>query len=98
MRTTEKEKRHRSSDAFVGVEFVTADKQKKNVAVESAEVYHLSRNYQAQVQRALHDVRIRYYEVLGVEKSPAVAGRMMTFADEGLPMTVQLLQSRQFTS
>ena len=91
----DKSGKSRSSGVFVGQEFVTAGKQKKAVAVESAEVNRLSWNYQAQVQRVLNDVRIRYYEVLGAEKSLAVAGRMMTIAEEGLTMTEQLLKARQ---
>ena len=55
----------------------------------------LSWNYQAHVQRALNGGRIRCYEVLGAEKSLAVAGRMMmTIAEEGLSTTEQLLEAR----
>ena len=85
----------RSSGAFFGQEIVTAKKRQKAQAVEAEEVNRLSWQYQAQVQRVLNDVRIRYFEVLGAEQSAKVAGRLVTIAADGLTTTEKLYEARQ---
>lgn len=85
----------RSSGAFFGQEIVTAKKRQKAQAVEAEEVNRLSWQYQAQVGRVLNDVRIRYYDVLGAEKSATVASRLVVIAQDGLTTTEKLHEARQ---
>ena len=85
----------RSQGVFVGQEFVTAKKRQKAQAVQSAEVDRLSWQYQAQVQRVVNDVRIRYYDVLGAEQSVKMADRLVGIAENGLKTTEKLFEARQ---
>lgn len=84
-----------SQGLFVGQEIVTAGKRQKAQAVHSAEVQQLSWQYQAQSQRVLNDVRIRYYDVLGAEQSVKMAEKLVTVAEEGLETTETLFEARQ---
>lgn len=85
----------RSSGAFFGQEIVTAQKRQKAQAVQAEEVNRLSWQYQAQIQRVLNDVRIRYYDVFGAEESVTVAGRLVLIAADGLATTEKLYEARQ---
>jgi cobalt-zinc-cadmium efflux system outer membrane protein len=85
----------RTQGVFVGQEFVTAKKRQKAQAVQSADVDRLSWQYQAQVQRVVNDVRIRYYDVLGAEQSVKLAGRLVDIAEKGAKTTEDLFEARQ---
>lgn len=85
----------RSAGAFFGQEIVTAKKLQKLQAVEAEEVNRLSWQYQAQMQRVLNDVRIRYYDVLGAEQSAKMAARLVTLSEDGLKTTEKLYDIRQ---
>lgn len=85
----------RSSGGFFGQEIVTARKLSKAQAVHAEEVNRLAWQHQAQIHRVVNDVRIRYYEVLGAERSVQVAGRLVTIAEDGLATTEKLHEVRQ---
>ncbi len=85
----------RSSGVFFGQEIVTGKKRQKAQAVEAREVNRMTWQYQAQVKRVLNDVRIRYYDVLGSEKSAQVAQRLVVISEDGLTTTEKLYEVRQ---
>ena len=87
--------RSRSSGVFIGQEIVTAKKRQKAQAVESADVNRLKWQSQAQLQRVLNDVRIRYFDVLGSQQAEVVASRLVAIAEDGLSMTEKLYEARQ---
>lgn len=85
----------RTSGVFVGQEVVLGKKLQKARAVQNEEVNRLSWQYQAQVLRVINDVRIRYYDVLGTERSVKMSTRLVKIAESGLSTTEKLQQSRQ---
>lgn len=85
----------RSAGIFFGQEIVTAKKRQKSQAVEAEEINRLSWQYQAQIQRVLNDVRIRYYEVLGSQRSIEVAEKLVKIASDGVKTTTDLYQAKQ---
>lgn len=87
----------RSSGVFFGQEIVTAGKRQKAQAVHAQEVNKLTWQYEAQVQRVMNDVRIRYYDAVGAEQSAKMAARLVTIAEDGLAMTEKLLVAKQAT-
>ena len=87
----------RSSGVFFGQEIVTAKKRQKAQAVFAEDVNRLSWQYQAQAQRVINDVRIRYYDALGAEQSAKVARRLVTIAEDGLATTEKLHKAGQAT-
>lgn len=61
-----------SNGIFLSQEFVTAQKIPLAQAADSQEIKRLQWDQEAQRMRVLNDVRIRYYEVLGAQRSVAV--------------------------
>jgi len=85
----------RSQGIFAGQEFVTAKKLQKAQAVQAAAVDQQSWQYHAQTQRVMNDVRIRYFDVLGAERSVQVSANLVKLAEEGLKATEKLHDARQ---
>jgi cobalt-zinc-cadmium efflux system outer membrane protein len=85
----------RTAGAFFGQEIVTRQKLKKAVDAEAWEVERGNLNYQAQTQRVLNDVQLRYLEVLGAQQSLQLANRLVQIAERGLSATEKLYEAKQ---
>ncbi|MES2794145.1 MAG: TolC family protein [Planctomycetota bacterium] len=85
----------RSSGAFFGQEIVTKQKLRKARDSESWEVERGNLNYQAQTQRVLNDVELRYLDLLGAQQSLQLAHRLVQIAQRGLTATEKLYDAKQ---
>ena len=77
----------RSSGIFVGQEIVTAGKLRKARNAESWEVERGNWNYQAQTQRVLNDVQLRFLEVLAAGEGLKLAEQLTAIAKRGVDVT-----------
>jgi cobalt-zinc-cadmium efflux system outer membrane protein len=83
-----------SNGAFFSQEIVTAGKLKKAQAWEANEVNKVSWDLEAQRQRVLTDVKIRYYDVLGAQHSVVTLKKLEAIAERGLATVRQLFDAR----
>lgn len=69
---------------FFGQEFVTGGKLRLARDVASNDVERLNWQYEAQLQKVLTDVRLRFYEVLGAQREIEIATQLQDVAQEGV--------------
>lgn len=87
--------RARTDGVFFGQEIVTAGKLRKSRAVEAQEVERVRWEREAQQQRVLNDVEIRFYEVLGSQQAVRIATQLARLAEDGLTTTQKLHDAQQ---
>lgn len=78
---------------FLSQEFVTAGKRRLAQAWEANEIEWRSWQLNAQQQRVVNDVRIRYYEALGAQRLVKETKELKHIADQGLDVTNRLLKA-----
>lgn len=83
-----------SNGIFLSQEFVTAQKIPLAQAADSQEIKRLQWDQEAQRMRVLNDVRIRYYEVLGAQRSVAVNRELERLALEHLAAAEKLFEGK----
>lgn len=76
----------RTNGGFVQQTFVTAGKLRLAREQEEFGIADACQGLEAQRQRVLNDVRIRYFETLGAQHTVAVASAMESLASEGLDL------------
>ena len=81
-----------SNGVFFSQEIVTA--RKLDCAKQSAaiEIRRYQWDYEAQQQRILNDLKIRYYEVLGAQESLAVMDRLVKIAERSLQIAEKRME------
>lgn len=82
-----------SNGAFLSQEFVTANKLGLAKTWQAYDVERISWEAEAQRQRVLNDIAIRFYEVLGAQEAVAVATELESIAAEGLAGAKALMES-----
>ena len=85
----------RTSGVFVGQEIVTAGKLRKARNAESWEVERGNWNYQAQTQRVLNDVQLRFLEVLAAKEGLKLAEQLTALAKRGVDVTQRAFDANQ---
>lgn len=83
-----------SNGAFYSQEFVTAGKLKKAQNWEANEVNKVAWDLEAQRQRVMTDVKIRYYDVLGAQHAVLTLKKLEGIADRGLETVRKLFDAR----
>ena len=83
----------RTNGLFLSQEIVTAKKRQLSRAVEAREIQRLSWEQEAQRQRVLNDLRIRYYEVLGAQQAILISRDLLGVAEEGVRIADELLKA-----
>ncbi len=86
-----------SNGAFYSQEFVTAGKLKKAQDWEANEVNKVAWDLEAQRQRVLTDVKIRYYDVLGAQHSVLTLKKLEGIGERGLETVRRLLDAKNAT-
>jgi len=94
LRTDSNDPQNRNNGVFASQEIVTAKKLQLNRAVEAQEIERLRLEQEAQRQRVLNDLRIRYYELLGAQEAVVISAEMLRLADEGLNAAERLFKAR----
>ena len=80
---------------FVSQDVVTADKLKLNRVSQSWDVERARWQAEAQRQRVLNAVRVRYYTLLGAQQTVTVAEQLSGTARQGVEIAEQLLGAQQ---
>ena len=83
-----------SNGAFFSQEIVTAGKLQKAQAWEANEVNKVAWDLEAQRQRVLTDVKIRYFDVLGAQHAVLTLKKLEGIADRGLTTVRQLFDAK----
>ncbi len=86
-----------SNGAFYSQEFVTAGKLQKAQVWEANEVNKVAWDLEAQRQRVLTDVKIRYYDVLGAQHSVLTLKKLEGIGERGLETVRRLLDAKNAT-
>ena len=81
--------------AFVSQTLVTADKLQLNRAVASWDIERARWQTEAQRLRVLNDVRIRFYEVLGAQRTVEIAEELRAVAEGGVRVARERFEARQ---
>src|SRR5262249_7107030 len=84
-----------TAGVFLSQEFVTAGKLRLARQAERQDVRMRDWQLNAQQLRVLHDVRIRFYEVLGAQQAVQAATELVELAESGVKVAEQLLQAKQ---
>lgn len=84
----------RTNGAFFGQEIVTAGKLRKSRDTEAQEVERLGWEQEAQRQRVVNDVRIRYYDLLAAQRAIQLTERLLRLAEQGVETAEQLLEAK----
>ena len=80
--------------AYLYQTVVTGGKLRLNRAVAGQDVNRLSWEWQAQKQRVLNEVQLRYYDVVAAEQRLQVAAELKTIAESGVKATRQLYDAK----
>lgn len=88
--TSNRSSEKQSNGAFFSQEVVTAGKLRKAQHWEAQELNKIGWDLEAQRQRVLTDVEIRFYEALGAQHAVLTGKRLVSLSERGLA-TVQLL-------
>lgn len=81
--------------AFVAQTFVTANKLELNRAVASWDVERARWQRETQQIRVLNDVRIRFYEALGAERTVEIAEELLKVAEAGVNTSREKFEAQQ---
>jgi outer membrane protein, heavy metal efflux system len=94
LRADSNDPQNRNNGLFASQEIVTAKKLQLNRAVEAQEVARLRLEQEAQRQRVLNDLRIRYYELLGAQQAVAISTELHRLTDQGLSAAESLFKAQ----
>jgi cobalt-zinc-cadmium efflux system outer membrane protein len=94
LRSDSNDNQNRSNGIFAAQEIVTAKKLQLNRAVEAQEIVRLRADQEAQRQRVVNDLRIRYFEMLGAQEAVAISSVLYQLAEEGVGAAERLYQAR----
>lgn len=83
-----------SNGAFFSQEIVTAGKLRKAQNWEAQELNKIGWDLEAQRQRVLTDVQIRFYEVLGAQHAVLTGKRLESLSERGLATVRQLFDNK----
>ena len=86
-----------TNGGFFSQEIVTAGKLRKAQAWEANEVNRVAWDLEAQRQRVLTDVRIRYYDALGAQLSVVTLKKLEVIGERGLETVRRLLDAKNAT-
>jgi cobalt-zinc-cadmium efflux system outer membrane protein len=84
-----------TAGVFLSQEFVTAGKLRLARSAERQDVQIRTWQLNAQQQRVLNDLRIRFYEVQGAQQAVQAAQELVKLAEDGLRAAEQLLKAKQ---
>jgi cobalt-zinc-cadmium efflux system outer membrane protein len=84
-----------TSGVFLSQEFVTAGKLSLAQQASQQDVELRSEQLNAQQQRVINDLRIRFYEILGAQESVAAARELELSAADGTQIAKELIDARQ---
>jgi outer membrane protein, heavy metal efflux system len=85
----------RTNGVFVSQEFVTAGKLGLNQSIERQEIQNRLWQLNAQRERVLNDVRIRFSAALGAQEQVRQAERVQALAEESVKAVRRLFQAKQ---
>lgn len=80
---------------FLSQTFITGGKLRLARAIERADIDKRIAWLNAQQQRVLNDVKMRFYDVLGAQRKVATARELVRMAEEGVNIAKQLLKAKQ---
>lgn len=83
--------------AFVRQQFITAGKQRLDVAIAAQETAEAHFRLQLQELRVLSDVRIRFYEALAAQRRVELTQKLAQIGEELVEATRKLLDARRGT-
>ena len=87
----------RTSGAFLSQEFVTAGKLRLAQLAGRYDIKLREWQVSAQEQRVVNDVRIRYFELVGAQRSLQVIKELVHSAEDGIVIASALVEARQGT-
>jgi cobalt-zinc-cadmium efflux system outer membrane protein len=95
--SSSKSSQQQSNGVFLSQEIVTAQKLRLAQQWEAREVNRVGWDAEAQRIRVLTDLHIRYYEVLGAQKSVLIGKQLERIAETGVTAAQQLLEAKSGT-
>lgn len=81
--------------AYVSQQFITGGKLSLNREVAARKVARLQREFAAQQQRVINDVRIGYYNVLAAQRAVELADALVKIGVQGVESSEALLQAQE---